>query len=221
MTTGKITPSHNRRINKKSYWLSSTELMLDTYLNKPESVVEKESLKYDKICSYIDELNPKSVLEIGCGFGYTLKKIHQRLPHLDIYGCDFAPNLVSQAKKYLKGTVSSKNIKVADVTQLSNYYGKQFDLILTHGCLMCLTTVQLYQALREIQSLAQNLIFIEADYSKYDFMNKLRFQKEKGYPINDYLSALKALNFSIITIDNSLSAHDEITNPTFFVCSST
>jgi trans-aconitate methyltransferase len=47
-------------------------------------------------------LNPKSILEIGCGGCYHLKNLRHVLPSAEIHGCDVSPSQISFGKWFSK-----------------------------------------------------------------------------------------------------------------------
>ncbi len=181
-----IKMEHPRNINYLSYWNSSVDVMHDHYHNKTIEQLETERAKDSVFFNYIKKLNPENVLEIGCGFGYTLKKVANNFNSIECFGCDFSSNLISSAKDYCKGFVAENNIKIADATRLKTFYDKKFDLIFTSGCLMCLNSSQVKAFLNQAICLSDNLVLMEPDYSDMSFLESLRFKKDRNYPINDY-----------------------------------
>lgn len=204
-------------INSINYWKSNSQLMLDTYLTKPTEVLEREIIKDEIMFSILDKIKPESLLEVGCGFGYTLKKIALKYPTCKVFGCDFAANLIDIAHGYCEGFIPNNHLQVADSSDLSCYKMQKFDVVLTHGCMMCLTAEQLRKALIEVKKISRNIILIEPDYSRLNFIEKLKHRIIKKYPINDYRKIIcEEADIQLSSVDNSLANETLITNTTFF-----
>lgn len=208
---------NQRDINNIDYWKSNTQIMLDTYLSKPPGVWERESVKDEIMFSLLERTNPRTLLEVGCGFGYTLKKIALRYASCNIFGCDFASNAIELSHDYCVELIPRNQLIVADSSDLSCYSQQHFDVLLTSGCMMCLTTSQVKKALSEFKKISRHILLIEPDYSSLGFFEQLRFIKERNYPISDFRKIIEEDDdLSLIEIDYSLAKETLITNVTFF-----
>ncbi len=49
----------------------------------------------------IISLEPKSVLDLGCGEGWLIRALHEKLPNTDFTGIDAVPALTEAAERYL------------------------------------------------------------------------------------------------------------------------
>ena len=56
--------------------------------------------------SYIRQFKSATILEVGCRFGYALRKLAKKFPDIKVYGCDFSSKLIDVAKKYTKSYIS-------------------------------------------------------------------------------------------------------------------
>lgn len=74
------------------------------------------------ILNKIDEaISPQTILEVGCGTGYNLKKISKRFPNSKIYGVDVSKDMLKIAKKKLKNRTN--------VELIESPYGGKSDII--------------------------------------------------------------------------------------------
>jgi len=48
------------------------------------------SFHFKAIFDHIKEVNPKSILDLGCGSGFLLRKIKQAYPHIELTGVDLS-----------------------------------------------------------------------------------------------------------------------------------
>ena len=60
---------------------------------------------YTTILDTIENLQITSLLDVGCGTGIILSKIHERNKKLSLYGIDLSPNMIEQTEKRLAGHV--------------------------------------------------------------------------------------------------------------------
>lgn len=82
---------------------------------------ELENLPRLKLAvDWLKNLNPESVLDIGCGPGYLAKKIKTILPDIKVDGIDFSSVALAYAQKYLdkswKLNIDSEDIPTPDRT---------------------------------------------------------------------------------------------------------
>jgi len=86
-----------------------------------------------------------SVLDVGCGDGYTTLAVAQSLPRLRFLGVDYSANMIENARRHLT-TLSNEvqgrlAFKVGDATNLEAACGEeQFDVVTTDRCLINLTS---------------------------------------------------------------------------------
>ena len=72
-----------------------------------------------------------SILEVGCGVGYTLESINRFFPGNKLYGIDIIPSLIEFAKKYRNHEI---NFKIGSVLNLP-YRENSFDIVFAENVL--------------------------------------------------------------------------------------
>lgn len=86
----------------------------------------------EEIENLIETKNIKTVFELGCGFLRHLEYLANKYPHLELYGIDITPEIVSRVKE-----LSNPRIKVFvdDIRNIEKYQGvlKKADLIFSYG----------------------------------------------------------------------------------------
>lgn len=123
--------------------------------------------QHDWLIKTIKSLKPKSILEVGCGFGRNLQfLLDHQIPAEKLTGLDISPSLLAQAQlpksvRLIQGNVLKLPFKSA-----------YFNLVFTHGLLMHLPPSQLPRALSELIRVSQKyLILIEEIRSRPQQLN--------------------------------------------------
>lgn len=90
------------------------------YYQKNKTFITFTDVRLEKIIELITDLNPKNILDIGCGDGYLLKKIGAVLPQTKMSGIDvYKNNKIGSNIKY----------KVADITEGIPFKDNSFDCV--------------------------------------------------------------------------------------------
>lgn len=63
--------------------------------------------------------NAKSLLDVGCAMGEALEEIHNRYPHLQLYGCDISSLAIEKARKKYGGIAT---FKICSLENIKGYY---------------------------------------------------------------------------------------------------
>ena len=99
-----------------------------------------------------------SVLDVGCGKGFLLYEMKLLLPDLKISGFDVSKHGIADAKVEIK-----KDLFIHKAQQPYPFEDKQFDLVISLGCLHNLRIFDLDVALKEIERVGkQSYIMVES-----------------------------------------------------------
>ena len=99
-----------------------------------------------------------SVLDVGCGKGFLLYEMKLLLPDLKISGFDVSKHGIADAKVEIK-----KDLFIHKAQQPYPFEDKQFDLVISLGCLHNLRIFDLEAALKEIERVGkQSYIMVES-----------------------------------------------------------
>lgn len=120
-----------------------------------------------KIIKHFKLNNNSKVLDAGCGKGYLLYEIKQILPNIKIVGFDISrygiKNSHPKIKKYLFNH---------DINQKTNFKNKEFDLVISLGCLHNLKIYNLVKTIREIVRIGKkNYIMVESYRNNKELFN--------------------------------------------------
>ena len=93
----------------------------------------------------------RSILEVGCGFGWHLKAIREAFPERRVHGLDFSASQIAQARDYLG---SATGLFQADASSLPAS-DASYDIVFTSGLLVCIHPDRVQRALGEIVRVAR------------------------------------------------------------------
>jgi len=83
-----------------------------------------------RLVECLNALSPESILEVGCGLGYTTKIIQDNLRHSEVTGMDISKTAVQKAKK----SFNSLRFKVGDISS-SKFNSEKYDCIILNQLL--------------------------------------------------------------------------------------
>ena len=111
--------------------------------------------------------NKSSVLDVGCGKGFLLYEMKLLLPDLKVSGFDISNHGLECSKKEIRDQLFIQ--KAQEVYPFEN---KEFDLVISLGCLHNLRIFDLKTALGEIQSVGkQAYIMLESYRNEKELFN--------------------------------------------------
>ena len=111
--------------------------------------------------------NDSSVLDVGCGKAFLLYEMKLLLPNLKISGLDVSKHGIAQAKEKI-----NEGLFVHQAQKLYPFKDKQFDLVISIGCLHNLRIFELETALKEIERVGkQGYIMLESYRNEKELFN--------------------------------------------------
>jgi len=113
--------------------------------------------------------NNSSVLDVGCGKAFMLYEMKLLLPGLKISGFDISKHGLAEAKKEIK-----KDLFIHRAQEIYPFKDKQFDLVISLGCLHNLRICELEVALKEIERVGkQGYVMLESYRNEEELFNLL------------------------------------------------
>jgi ubiquinone/menaquinone biosynthesis C-methylase UbiE len=104
--------------------------------------VESMTNKYDKFLSYIKiNINPKIIVDLGCGSGTMCDYLKKRYPDSDVYGLDGFDIPLKQAKQKYNNIVFKKCNLEKDIFPFDD---NSIDLIVSHEVIEHLSDLENY-----------------------------------------------------------------------------
>lgn len=153
-----IIPSASHSYNPKEYWKQRGQ----TFIN--EEYQRGLYWQHDWMLDKLMEIQPATLLEVGCGFGRNLRFMTRNLPDETRYvGVDLSQSMLQHAQCFLSGLP----IPLINANALSLPFGHaSFDVILLHGVFMHIPPSQVDTAISEVKRVARNHILVcEQNYS--------------------------------------------------------
>jgi ubiquinone/menaquinone biosynthesis C-methylase UbiE len=165
--------------NPKIFWNSFGG---KKYFNQFDS---KEGERNESIfLEYINKFKPRSIIDIGCGYGRYLKVISKKFPNIRLVGVDISSSQIEYAREYCK---DFPNIEFFEIDGKNLPFDKgSFDMSITYGCLQHIKPKKLNYFFKQIKSISKYYsIFIE-----YDNQKKYNPMKDKYWHYNHNYSKL-------------------------------
>ena len=103
--------------------------------------------------------NKSSILDVGCGKGFLLFEIKKLLPDIAICGFDISKFAISRSPKNI-----IKNLFVHDAKEKFPLKNKQFDLVISLGCVHNLEVYDLKNCLKEISRVGKKQYIMTESY---------------------------------------------------------
>lgn len=151
-----------------------------TFMDDPWQV--KIHSQHTWMLKKIKEINPKKILEVGCGFGRNIKfLIENGIPAQYITGIDLSEEMIKKAKVYINS--SAVSLKVLDVKALP-FEENLFEVVIAHGVFMHIKPQDIEQAIKATKRVCKKyIISIEQNYNgnEYTFAHNYKelFNKYK------------------------------------------
>lgn len=140
----------------------------------------------DLILNELENIKPKSVLELGCSCGPNLLAIQSNFS-VHLAGMDVNKDVIKLAKKVLP----EADLICGDIRKPLPF-SKSFDVVLVDAVLMYLNPKEIMDTLKEINRLANKAIIIIDWYDK-SLLGKL----QDGHWTRNYTKLLKDFGFKV------------------------
>ncbi len=154
------------------------------------------SLEIESILRVISALKHETILDVGCGNGYTTRTIAKKFPEAAVSGVDFSESMINEATRLV---TPNTDFHIADILSLSRSKGlreRRYDIVLSTRCLINLANWEEQKVgileMRKMLVPDGRLILVENVQDGLDNLNDLRGKLGLG-PIkapwhNKYLS---------------------------------
>jgi ubiquinone/menaquinone biosynthesis C-methylase UbiE len=162
----------------------------------------------------------ETILDVGCGNGYSTVKIGKKFPEAMITGVDYSEPMISEANKAAIPNVEYFHGDVLTLSRNKDLRGQKFDIVLSARCLINLATWEEQKAgiLEMLKMLTPTgrLILVENTEAGLASLNLLRTQVGL-HPIevrwhNKYLPQAEFNRFLSESCENGLFAVDHVHN---------
>lgn len=214
-------------IDIKEYWNQRAKQAAES----PTATTDDVHLRNLEVRTFVESIqrlnlpDGSTVVDVGCGDGFTTLHVAEQLPKLKFAGVDYSEEMIATAHHRLtdmSGCLGSPvDFRVGDATALEGLFpAGTLDVVLTDRCLINLTSPEAqYDSLSQIHSLLKpggTHLAIENFTSGQDQLNQTRKALGlKEIPIrwhnlffneDDFLAKMRAL-YSKVEIVNFSSAY--------------
>lgn len=180
-------------------WEEFGKVYLNTFTKGKEKNRDNFKLNIDALIPRISLIQPKEVLEVGCGFGRCIPFVVMNTEWLKkITGIDFSQTMLNDSKRYFNQfkevdmIVKKTKLIRADAKRLP-FKDKSFDLTYTHVCLTHIPPEYIGEVTSEISRVTKNwIIHIERFRFLYEHPNQHRWSHllppyylDKGWQVWD------------------------------------
>jgi ubiquinone/menaquinone biosynthesis C-methylase UbiE len=153
---------------------------------------------FNNVFSFIENLKIDSVLDVGCGEGFTLKAIKQKGISNKLIGIDSSMEAIALGKK----ENPSLDLRVGDIYNLK-FKDKSFDLVISTEVLEHLEKPQ--DALRELARVSKKYILLSVPNEPwFNLFNFTQWGKDIGHinrwSKNKFVKFLKLESYKVISV---------------------
>ncbi|MFZ5447598.1 MAG: class I SAM-dependent methyltransferase [Thermodesulfobacteriota bacterium] len=150
-----------RPTEKRDYWESRGERYIEEVKSIYTNPEDPYYLAQSEIIRMLAEVPWKSLLEVGCGFGFYLEAFRQAFPERLVVGVDFSYSNLINGLKYLKNRHCNALMAQADAFNLPFMDGS-FDLVFTSGLICCVHPKKIPLFIKEIKRVSNgHFLFVE------------------------------------------------------------
>lgn len=113
----------------------------------------------------IVDLNPSSVLEVGCNCAPNLRMLAKRLPRSRLIGIDISRESIEKGNEWLKSEgITNVHLEVGKADDLSRYPDSSFDIVFTDAVLIYIGPDKIEDVLQGFVRVARkNIVLCEWD----------------------------------------------------------
>lgn len=141
----------NRPIDSEKDWIDDQPNWIESYVHSayhPHRMLIIDAVK---------SLGPiRRLLEVGCGSGSNLLRIHEAFPEMKLFGLDISGKLIARARDYLP----QSTFKVGSYFSVP-YANKSFDVVVADATLMYAGPKDIGRAMNELDRVTNSIIIVD------------------------------------------------------------
>ncbi len=169
--------------------MNNFNLVADTFSEH----IDPEDGRLKLVLGAIEELRPRSVLDLGCGKGRYLQHIIQKFPEIDVFACDVSSKVTESLSKVVE-------VKTGSLVK-TPYKDQEFDFIFTIEALEHSVNVEAsLKELNRILATQGSLLIIDKNSSK---LGRLELPDwEQWFDVNKLALKLEKIGFETTSYAN-------------------
>lgn len=140
---------------EKNYWdgprkygYGGYKYIKNRWKNVAKNIIKRFNLTYKS-----------KILDLGCGKGYLIYEIKKIIPEIKVVGLDISKYAVKHAHPDIK-----KYVKFGDARKKLRFKKKEFNLLISIGCLHNLELNELFFSLKEISRVSKKQYLLVESY---------------------------------------------------------
>lgn len=138
------------------------------------------TVEIEAIKRVVSNLKHDTILDVGCGNGYTTLQLAKEFPDATIVGVDFSPAMIEEANKVAVQNVTFVDGDVLSLSRNVSLDNMKFDLVLSTRCLINLANWEEQKIgileMRKMLKPDGRLVLVENVQEGLDNLNNLRGQ---------------------------------------------
>ena len=136
------------------------------------------NLEIDSILRVIQSVKHDTILDVGCGNGFTTFKMARKFPEAMITGVDFSPAMIAEATKSIIPNTEFFEGDVLSLSRNKHLVGQKFDVVISSRCLINLANFNEQKVgileMRKLLAPEGRLVLVENVQDGLDNLNDLR-----------------------------------------------
>ena len=161
------------------------------------SDTKQQELRFKRFSEKLD-LNKKSILDIGCGFGDFYNYLDTKTDYEFNYtGVDINPDLINAAKKIRQGNATFMRVNILEEFQYKNLQKQKFDVVCAIGVFNLNFAQDTFLMETFLADMIKKMIFITSGKVLFDFL--------PTYRLDNYKSEKYIMEYSIDLIAKIMS----------------
>jgi ubiquinone/menaquinone biosynthesis C-methylase UbiE len=147
----------------------------------------------------IVDLNPSSLLEVGCNCGPNLRMLAERLPRSRLIGIDINRESIEKGNGWMNAEgITNVHLEVGNADDLSRYPDRSFDIVFTDAVLIYIGPDKIEDVLQGFVRVARkNIVLCELDISpspvSETWDQKGKFIFRRGLWAHNFVSLFRCL----------------------------
>lgn len=136
----------------------------------------------------------QSLVDIGCGIGVNIKRIHRHFPEIEFVGTDLSDEILKLARNYVK---AGRNVEYVQLDVGRDKLNRQFDVVL---CSQVLEHIEDdIAALKHMTSMCGKYMIITVPGGNYNSTSRL-VGHHRHYKKDELTSMVKSCGFKILYV---------------------
>lgn len=137
------------------------------------------TLEIESVLRVLGRLKHETILDVGCGNGYTTMQIAKKFPEAEISGVDFSEAMIDEANRsHIRPSIDYHVGDVLSLSRCPGLRGRKYDVVLSTRCLINLANWEEQKVgileMRKMLAPEGRLVLVENVQDGLDNLNQIR-----------------------------------------------